>query len=63
MVVKEVAEPFTAQDVRGKLKCIADGTIQSADKEATVRDINEFLYDLENRALHKYSEESSEREW
>lgn len=63
LVVNEVAEPSSLQVLRGKLQGIADRTISGADREATVRDINEFLYDLENRALYKYSEESSEREW
>jgi len=63
LIVNEVAEPFSSRDVRGKLTCILAGTIQDADREATVREINEFLYDLENRALNKYSEESSEHEW
>lgn len=63
LVVNEVAEPFRQDVVSGKLRCIADGTVQSTDRGATVRDIKEFLYDLENRALYKYSEESSEREW
>lgn len=63
LIVNEVAGPFNSRDVRGKLGCIADGKIQDADRGATVREINEFLYDLENRALYKYSEESSEREW
>jgi len=60
-VVHEVAEPFG--DVRGKLACIVDGTIEGRDRQAAVRDVNEFLYELENRALHKYSEASSQREW
>jgi hypothetical protein len=63
LVVNEVAEPFNSRDVRGKLGRIADGTIQGADRGEIVREINEFLYDLENRALYKYSEESSERAW
>jgi len=62
-VVNEVAEPFGARNVRGKLARIADGTIELGDRQAAVRDINEFLYELENRALHKYSEASSQREW
>jgi hypothetical protein len=62
-VVNQVAEPFSSRDVRGKLAHIVDGTIQSADRQNAVRDINEFLYELENRALHKYSEASSQREW
>lgn len=65
LIVNEVAEaePFRSCDVRGKVGRIVDGTIQGADRGETVREINEFLYDLENRALYKYSEESSEREW
>lgn len=63
LVVNEVAEPLDSLDVRGKLGRIVEGRIPRADLEAVVSDINEFLYDLENRALYKYSEESSEREW
>ena len=63
MLVNEVAEPFNSRDVRGKLSCIVDGTIQGADRKSAVGDVNEFLYNLENRALHKYSEKSTEREW
>jgi hypothetical protein len=61
--VNEVAESFSPRDVRGKLERIAGGTLDSAERQASVRDINEFLYDLENRALHKYSESSNQREW
>ena len=63
LIVNEVVGPLNLHDFRGKLARIAEGTIQEADRGATVREINEFLYDLENRALYKYSEESSEREW
>jgi hypothetical protein len=59
LIVKEVAEP----NIRGMLTGILTGTTEGSDRGATVREINEFLYDLENRALYKYSEESSEREW
>ena len=63
LIVNEVAEPFNSKDVYGKLKSIVDGTVELANRGAIVHDVNEFLYDLENRALHKHSEESSEREW
>jgi hypothetical protein len=63
LIVNEVASAFTSEDVRGKLAQIVHGTIPVADREAIVRNVNGFLYDLENRALHEYSEESSEREW
>jgi hypothetical protein len=63
LTVNEVAEQFNSRKVLGMLTGILSGTAGSGDREATVREINEFLYDLENRALYKYSEESSEREW
>ncbi|MES2221189.1 MAG: hypothetical protein V4587_09515 [Acidobacteriota bacterium] len=63
MVINEVADPSHSRDVRKKLACIVDGTIQCTDKDEVVRDLTEFLYDLENRALHKYSEQSNERGW
>ena len=59
LIVKEVAEP----SIHGMLSGILAGTTDNAVRGETVRKINEFLYDLENRALYKYSEESSEREW
>jgi hypothetical protein len=58
-IVNEVAK----HEVLGMLTGIVTGTTGIADRGATVREINEFLYDLENRALYKYSEESSDREW
>lgn len=63
LVVNEVAAPFSANNVRGKLKSVIDGTVDHTNRVEVVREINEFLYDLENMALNKYSEESSEREW
>src|SRR5579859_2023177 len=63
LMVNEVAEPFNAQDVRGKLAQIVDGKIEASKRNEIVRGVNDFLYDLENRALYKYGEESSERGW
>jgi hypothetical protein len=63
LVVNEVAQPFNLKDVRGKLGHIIDGTVPAGERPTAVRDVNEFLYDLENRALHEYSEMSSQREW
>jgi hypothetical protein len=63
IVVNEVAQPFSSKNVRGKLENIIGGTIAAGERETAVRDVNEFLYDLENRALHEYSEMSSQREW
>jgi len=63
LIVNEVASAFASEDIRGKLARMVHGTIPVADREAIVRNLNGFLYDLENRALHEYSEESSEREW
>jgi hypothetical protein len=63
LIVNELAQPSESRNVRGMLKGILAGTIRSEERDATVRELNEFLYDLENRALNKYSEESSEREW
>jgi hypothetical protein len=61
--VKEVAEPFDSREVRRKLSRIVEKGIEGAERGSIVRDINKFLYVLENRALHKYSEYSYEREW
>lgn len=63
LVVNEVAGPLDPQAVRGKLECIVNGSIKDEVRMSVVRDINEFLYDVENRALHKYSESSIQREW
>jgi len=63
IIVNEVAEPFDSKVVSQKLKGILDGTIQAAERGSAVHDINEFLYDLENRSLHAYSEQSNKREW
>ncbi len=63
LLVKEVAEPLNSKVVCEKLEGILDGTVQDANRGSVVRDINEFLYDLENRSLHAYSEQSNVREW
>lgn len=63
LMVAEVAEPFRAQDVRGKLERIVNQGVAESERDGVVREVNDFLYDLENRALYKYGEESSEREW
>jgi hypothetical protein len=63
LIVNQVAEPFDSRKILRMLTSILTRTTESADRGATVRDINEFLYVLENRALHKYSEHSYEREW
>lgn len=60
LVVNEV---FNSEDVRGKLARIVDETDVDFDRRAVVGEINGFLYTLENRALHKYNEQSNEREW
>ncbi len=60
LVVNEV---FSSGDVRQKLARIVDKTDQGLDRGPAVREINGFLYVLENRALHMYNEQSNEREW
>lgn len=60
-IIKEVAGAST-MEVQTKLASIIGKTVENADRVEIVRDINRFLYTLENRALHKYNEYSYERE-
>ena len=54
---------FNSQRVRDKLSCIVNREIPDSDRKAVVREINDFLYELENRALYKFNEQPNEREW
>jgi len=58
-----VVNEFNSQTVRDKLSCIVNRKIPDTDRKAVVREIKDFLYDLENRALYKFNEQPNEREW
>lgn len=61
LIVNEAAGA-DAMDVQAKLVQIIRKAVQGLDRTSTVRDINRFLYTVENRALHKYNEYSFESE-
>lgn len=53
--VNEVAALFDPVAVREKLSGILKGTVNDVDRPEVVREMNKFLYRLENRALHTYN--------
>ena len=58
--VNEVAALCDSKNVRERLSGILDGTFDESNRRAVVREINQFLYSLENRALHTYNGQSDE---
>ena len=58
-----VVNEFGSQQLRDKLSCIVNRTVQDEDRGATVRDINAFLYRIEKRALYRYNEQPARREF
>jgi hypothetical protein len=55
--VNEVAGLFESKAVKVKetLSGILGGTVDASSRQAVVREMNQFLYSLENRALHSYN--------
>jgi len=61
LTINELAAHFDADKVRERLSGIFGGTVSAPDRKDVATKVGDFLYSLENRALHNYSEQFDER--